>query len=340
MIFLMEHVRWGIVGCGDVCEVKSGPAFRKCEGSSLVAVMRRDGAKAQDYARRHGVPRWYDDATNLIADPEVNAVYVATPPNMHEAYALQVAAAGKPCYVEKPMSRNAAEARRMTAAFGRANLPLFVAFYRRGMLRFLTVKRLLEEGALGQLTSIEYRYASPAMPDAKGDVWRLDAEVAGGGLFLDLGSHALDLMDFFFGPLRQVAGKASGKGDVEETVDLRFVTGNGVPGHANWSFVSPGRTDRYTLTGTEGTLSFTCFGHEPLVLTRPSGAVQELPHPTPEHVQQGLIQQIVDFLRGKRPACEGSAVAAVRTQEIMDAAVAEYYGGREDGFWKRVRRGL
>src|SRR5438045_5708661 len=105
-------VRWGIIGCGKVTEVKSGPAFQKAEGSALVAVMRRNGALAADYARRHGVPRWYDDAAALIADPEVDAVYIGTPPGAHESLALAVCAAGKPAYVEKPMARTLSECTR------------------------------------------------------------------------------------------------------------------------------------------------------------------------------------------------------------------------------------
>src|SRR5688500_7382014 len=101
-------VRWGIIGCGDVCEVKSGPAFSKIANSSLVAVMRRDADKAKDYATRHGVPKFYTDAQQLINDPEVNAVYIATPPAQHEEYAIQSMQTGKPVYVEKPIALNAA----------------------------------------------------------------------------------------------------------------------------------------------------------------------------------------------------------------------------------------
>src|SRR6184192_2580039 len=97
----MKTIRWGIIGCGDVTEVKSGPAFQKASNSALVAVMRRDAAKAADYAARHGVPRWYADARELIADADVDAVYVATPPSSHEEYAIMAAEAAKPIYVEK-----------------------------------------------------------------------------------------------------------------------------------------------------------------------------------------------------------------------------------------------
>src|SRR5205085_8185937 len=100
----MDKINWGIIGCGDVTEVKSGPAFNKVKNSSLVAVMRRNAVKAKDYAQRHNVPKWYTDANDLIADPKINAIYIATPPSSHEKYTLAVLDAGKPVYVEKPMS--------------------------------------------------------------------------------------------------------------------------------------------------------------------------------------------------------------------------------------------
>ena len=122
------RIRWGMIGCGDVTEVKSGPGFQKAERSVLVAVMRRNGALAADYAKRHGVPRSYDQAEALLADAEVDAVYIATPPDTHAHYALLAAAAGKPAYVEKPMARHAPECDRMLEAFQHARLP--VSLYR------------------------------------------------------------------------------------------------------------------------------------------------------------------------------------------------------------------
>ena len=180
----MGVIRWGILGCGDVTEVKSGPGFYKCRGSELVAVMRRDGGKAADYAKRHGVRRWYDNGDALIADPEVDAVYVATPPGTHEFYAMKVLAAGKPCYVEKPMSRNGAEGERMVEGFKKAGVPLFVAYYRRALPRFLKVKELIESGALGRVQRVSWEYAD--MKGAKrAEVvpWRVQAEHSGGGCF-------------------------------------------------------------------------------------------------------------------------------------------------------------
>lgn len=117
----METVRWGLIGCGDVAEVKSGPALYKAEGSALVAVMRRDRTKAEDYARRHNVSRAHTRTEDLIEDPEVDVVYIATPPSSHCDIALKVAAAGKPCLVEKPMAMNHAECLQMVQAFRAAD---------------------------------------------------------------------------------------------------------------------------------------------------------------------------------------------------------------------------
>jgi predicted dehydrogenase len=149
-----DAIKWGIIGCGDVTEVKSGPAFNRVPRSQLAAVMRRNGDKAKDYAARHGVPKWYTNATALINDPGVNAIYIATPPLYHEAYAVQALQAGKPVYVEKPMTLDAPGAERMTAAANATGAKLSVAHYRRQWPLFLRIKALLDEGVLGRILTI------------------------------------------------------------------------------------------------------------------------------------------------------------------------------------------
>src|SRR5690625_2024548 len=181
----METLRWGIIGVGAVTEAKSGPGFQQAERSSLVAVMRRDGGKAADYARRHGVPRWYDDADALIHDDEVDAVYIATPPDSHRDYTVRVLEAGKPVYVEKPMARTTAECEEMTAAATRAGLPLFVAYYRRAMPRFGTVKQLLDDGAIGSVRAVTVHQSKPIVSDDDDSdaAWRGRPVSRGGGHF-------------------------------------------------------------------------------------------------------------------------------------------------------------
>jgi predicted dehydrogenase len=340
----MNPIRWGIIGCGDVTEVKSGPGFQKAAGSALVAVMRRDGAKAADYARRHDVPKYYDDAAKLIADPQVDAVYIATPPAQHESYALAVCAAGKPCYVEKPMARNAAEAQRMSDAFAARGIPLYVAYYRRGMPRFWAVRKFLDGGGLGRLKTASFTQTDSQMSTRQSPVpWRLQPELAGAGLFLDVGSHVLDLLDFFLGPLADVKGAAQNTGrqyDVEDTVSLTFTAG-GVSGQGHWNFNHDRKQDEYVFTGEKGTLRFSGFGTEPPVVQTAQGTTQLTDFVTPPHVQQPLIQAIVDSLRGNRHAAQWlpTGPVGVRTQNVMDQAIANYYGDRQDGFWTRPRRG-
>lgn len=335
---LTHPIRWGIIGCGDVTERKSGPAFSAIAESELVAVMRRDGARAEDYARRHGVPRWTTDADEIIHHPEIDAVYIATPPGSHCDYALRVASAGKPAYVEKPMARNAAECRRMTDAFEEAEQPLFVAYYRRGLQRFHEVRSLLKAEEIGQLTSVLYHYAGAdhRLPDPAKLPWRLEAAESGGGRYLDLAAHALDILDFILGPLEEVEGDAWNQAApyaVEDTVHGRFRTQTGAPGVATWNFASGASRDRFEFEGTEGRISLTCFGDDPVVLTKGKEAI-EIARPNPATIQQPLIQTIVDQLRG-RGECPSTGDTALRTSEVMDAMLRDYYGGRSDAFWER-----
>ncbi|HZO88960.1 MAG TPA: Gfo/Idh/MocA family oxidoreductase [Chthonomonadaceae bacterium] len=331
-------IRWGILGCGKVTEVKSGPGFQLAEGSRLVAVMRRTSALAEDYARRHNVPRWYDRADALIHDPEVDAVYIATPPGSHLEYALQVCAAGKPAYVEKPMARNYAECRRMVAAFTEAKLPLFVAYYRRGLPRFNQAKALVESGRLGQITGVCYRYAGPSTRPANPQElpWRLVAEQSGGGLFLDLGCHTLDILDYILGPLEDVEGTAANVAspyDVEDAVAMRFRLPSGGLGIASWNFASGVHEDTIEIFGSEGRLSLSTFGNEPLQLETAHGR-ETFDRPNPPHIQQPLIQTIVDELQ-RKGRCPSTGLSAARTSRVMDIVLEGYYGGRSDAFWDR-----
>jgi predicted dehydrogenase len=127
-------------------KLKSGPAFNKVANSKLVAVMRRDLSKAKDYADRHNVPLFYDDAGTLINNENVNAIYIATPPSTHELYTEMALKAGKPVYVEKPLTINAASCERMIAMEKKYSNKVSVAHYRRGLPLFNKVKQLVNNG--------------------------------------------------------------------------------------------------------------------------------------------------------------------------------------------------
>lgn len=322
----MRTIRWGVIGCGDVTEVKSGPALQQAEHSALVAVMRRNGALARDYARRHGVPRWYDDASALIADAEVDAIYVATPPSSHLEYALLAARAGKPVYVEKPMAMTFAECRAMIDGCRAAGVPLFVAYYRRALARFLEVKRLIDSGAIGEVRFVTLTFSQPIAPDDAALPWRLQPDIAGGGRFVDLGSHMLDFLDYVLGPIREAQGAASNQAgvySVEDIVTGSFVFESGVHGVGTWCFSAFERRDRTEIVGTLGRITYATFDYGSIVLTTREGTV-EASFDAPPHIQQSLIQTVVNELIGQG-TCPSTGESAARTSWVMDQMLQ---GGR------------
>ena len=317
----MKTIRWGIIGCGDVCEVKSGPALQRADGSALVAVMRRDAAKAADFARRHGVSRWYAAAAELVADPEVDAVYVATPPGNHLEYARMAAAAGKPVYVEKPMARTHAECLEMIAVCEAVGVPLFVAYYRRMLPRFLAVKAALEAGRIGTPMLARVSFLRPLAERERGldKPWRVLPEQSGGGHIWDMGSHALDYLDYVLGPIVEANGIArnfAGAYEPEDTVCGHFRFATGCLGVGCWGFAAGVSEDRMEIIGSAGMLSLSVFGTEPPIL-RTSGGEEPLAGATPPHIQQPLIQSIVDELNGVGK-CPSTGVSAARTNQVLE----------------------
>jgi predicted dehydrogenase len=327
----MEEIKWGIIGCGNVTELKSGPAFNKVGHSKLVAVMRRDEAKAADYAKRHGVPKWYSDASQLINDPEVNAVYIATPPNTHASYAIAAMNAGKPVYVEKPMARNYADCMEMIRVSEKTGMPLLVAYYRRSLPAFLKVKEMIEAGKIGKPLTVNIRLhlaygEKDQFPDKQS--WHIDPEISGGGHLYDMASHQFDYLDFLFGPIADVHGIAknlAGFYPSEDTVSAVYTFENGVTGAGSWCFVGSKETeeDLIEITGTEGKLTLSCFQHRDVQWVSSSGS-ESLSFQNPENISHYLIAQVVDELRGKGK-CVSTGISAARTNWVLEEITKEYY---------------
>jgi len=322
----MNDIRWGIIGCGDVTEWKSGPAFNKVPHSSLVAVMRRDGAKAKDYADRHGVPAWYDDARRLIDDPAVNAVYIATPPSSHEAYAVAALQAGKPVYLEKPMTVSHASAVAIAEAVETTGVKLSVAHYRRGQPYFNKIKELLEQKAIGEVAFASLIFQRPLLSweelKLPGNLWRIDPQVSGGGLFHDLAPHQLDILFYFFGGITYATGVSvnqSSRYAAEDVVCGNIVFNNGLVFSGTWRFnVSPGEAcDWCEITGSEGTIGFSVFGDQKIHVTR-HGTEEIIAFVPPRHVQQPMIEKVVAYFSGEGPnPCSARDGAVV--MEVIDA---------------------
>ncbi|GAB6009935.1 Gfo/Idh/MocA family protein [Dysgonomonas reticulitermitis] len=320
----MKNVRWGIIGAGDVCEKKSGPAFYKIEHSSLEAVMRRDKEKAKDFAIRHNVKKYYADANELINDPDVDAIYVATPPQSHKEYTIMSLRAGKPVYVEKPMAMNYAECTDMLEASKDTGQKLFAAYYRRALPYFLKVKELLETQAIGKILSVDVKYLRPAS-EADKDIdtqpWRVKKEIAGDGYFFDMAPHTLDILDFLLGEITEAKGFAQNLGGfykVADTVSATLKFQSGIIGTGLWCFVSSPQSeeDSVTITGSEGYIRFNTFAFKPIQLVNKDGETF-YDTPQPEHIQQPLIHTIVDELRGTG-FCPSTGISGARTSKVMD----------------------
>jgi 1,5-anhydro-D-fructose reductase (1,5-anhydro-D-mannitol-forming) len=316
-----KEIRWGIIGCGDVTEVKSGPAYQQTDGFALVAVMRRDAGKAADYARRHGVPKFYSDADKLIADPDVDAIYIATPPDRHMHYAMKVVAAGKPCCIEKPMAASYQDCLSITTAFAKKNIPLFSAYYRRSLPRFRQIKEWLSEQAIGEVRQVSWHLCAPpsAIDLAKEYNWRTDADIATGGYFDDLASHGLDLIAYFLGDFKEVSGTArnqQGLYSAKDAIVASWVHEDGIPGTGSWNFGCHVKQDRLTIYGSEGLIECAVFQDEPLRLFTLHGQREiMIEHPIP--VQLPHVQAIADDLSG-RGKHSSTGRSATHTAWVMD----------------------
>ncbi|MCE7039152.1 Gfo/Idh/MocA family protein [Dyadobacter sp. CY312] len=321
----MDQIKWGIIGCGNVTEVKSGPAFNKVANSELIAVMRRNALKAEDYAFRHGTPKWYADADALINDPDINAVYVATPPDSHEEYAIKAMRAGKPVYVEKPMARNAAECERMIAVSRETGVPLFVAYYRRALPYFQKVKELVDSKTIGDVRFVniclqwqpyEEEVGATAKPR-----WRVDPTISGGGHFHDLASHQFDFLEYVFGPIKTANGISANQAGLYDADDITVANWefeSGVLGNGSWCYTvnKEQREDEAKIIGSKGQIIFSFFEKFDIIVKTENGTeVFNIPYP--EHVQQSLIEQIVKELRGEGTSSSNGETGA-RANTIMD----------------------
>lgn len=320
----MNQINWGFIGCGEVTERKSGPAFSLIEGSHITAVMSRSSDKARSYAERHNVPKWYTDAQSLINDPTVNAVYIATPPSSHATYAIMAMKAGKPVYVEKPLAASYIDCQRVIRISRQTGVPCFVAYYRRSLPYFQKIKELVESQVIGKVLNVQIRFSVPPRDldyNKTNLPWRVQRDIAGGGYFYDLAPHQLDLLQELFGPIVHVSGYSSNRGGLyqsEDTVSAAFSFNDGMPGSGSWCFVGheSARTDRIELIGEKGQICFSVFTYEPIALHTSEGH-KEITIPNPPHVQMPLISEVVRHLQG-RGVCTCDCVSATSVNWVMD----------------------
>jgi 1,5-anhydro-D-fructose reductase (1,5-anhydro-D-mannitol-forming) len=338
----MKTIRWGMIGCGEVAEMKSGPGLYRAAHSQLVAVADRNSGRAEDFARRHGVARWHDDAEAIIRAPDIDIVYVATMTESHRDLVLRCAAAGKAVLTEKPMAMTVADCNAMIAACREARVPLWVAYYRRALPRFLKVRELVQSGAIGEVRMVITRHFQriPTPEQLRGPFWgwRLDPARSGGGIFFEAVGHTLDILDFILGPIAAVRTFAANQADVyppEDVVTAAYRFESGAHGSGAWCFTADCDDESNEIVGSAGRITFSTFpplsppsGRPPVPIRLMRGdAVEEFPITDPNYTHQPLIQTIVDEMNGVG-RCPSSAETALRTARVIEDSLAEFNAGR------------
>ena len=321
----MKQINWGFIGCGEVTEKKSGPAFNEVEGSQVVAVMSRSENKARSYAERHHIRKWYTDAQELIDDPDVNAIYIATPPSSHATFAIMAMRAGKPVYIEKPLAASYNDCIRINRISEQTGVPCFVAYYRRYLPYFQKVKEIIQNGTIGKVINVQLRFSVPPRDlDYKNEKelpWRLQPDIAGGGYFYDLAPHQIDLLQNIFGVITRAHGYPANRAHLykaEDTVSACFFFENGVTGSGSWCFVGheSAKEDCIEIIGDKGSLSFSVFTYEPIVLITSEGK-QSITVPNPSYVQLPIIKHVIEHLQGIGH-CECTSVSATPVNWVLD----------------------
>lgn len=321
----MKEIGWGFIGCGEVTEKKSGPAFNEVPGSHVVAVMSRNAEKAESYAKRHNIKKWYTDPLELINDPEINAIYIATPPSSHATFAIMAMKAGKPVYIEKPLAASYEDCARINRISELTGVPCFVAYYRRYLPYFQKVKQIIQSGAIGTPANVQIRFSVPPRDlDYKSNgslPWRLQPDIAGGGYFYDLAPHQLDLIQDIFGVITRAHGYCSNMAKLykaEDTISACFYFENGLPGSGSWCFVGhqSAKEDRIEVIGEKGMLSFSVYNYSPIQLVTSEGR-SSIVVSNPPYVQLPIIRSVIEHLQGIG-ICECTSVSATPVNWVMD----------------------
>ena len=327
----MKLLKWGFIGCGEVTEKKSGPAFNEVEGSDVIAVMSRSEKKARSYAERHHISKWYTDAQELIDDPDVNAIYIATPPSSHATFAIMAMRAGKPVYVEKPLAASYDDCARINRISEQTGVPCFVAYYRRYLPYFRKVKEIIRQGGIGDIMNVQIRFSCPPRDldySSGGSLpWRLQPDIAGGGYFYDLAPHQLDLLQDLFGVITEAEGMCANRAGLysaEDSVSACFRFESGLPGSGSWCFVGhkSAKEDRIEVIGDKGMLCFSVYNYDPIQLVTSEGTTS-ITVPNPPYVQLPIIKAVIEDLQGFG-VCSCTSVSATPVNWVLDRILGKF----------------
>ncbi|MGD9496457.1 MAG: Gfo/Idh/MocA family protein [Armatimonadota bacterium] len=323
-------LRWAIVGCGDIANKRVAPAIVADANSEMLAFFSHTPARAEEMRARFGAARAYSDLSALLADDEVDAVYIASPQQRHCAETVAAAQAGKHVLCEKPMAVTLDECQRMVDACAQSGVALAVAYYRRWYPKARAMKRLIDEGAIGTPVRARIRVGGrydPAEADWK--YWRVTA-AAGGGALMDVGSHRLDVACYLLGEPARVAG-LTGHLAMDynvpdtETLICEMAGGAHLVCECQWNL--PLASDEMEVHGTEGALIATPFDGDALVLRTPTGDSPIALEPNCHNVHLPLIASFAQRVSAGEPP-EFDGIDGMQASRIITAAYRSAHSGR------------
>jgi xylose dehydrogenase (NAD/NADP) len=315
----VEHVRWGVLGAARIAREQVIPAIRRTGCGEVLAVSSA-GGRAGSYAGELGIPRAYDAHEDLLADPDVDAVYVALPNSLHASWIVRAARAGKHVLCEKPLVLGIRELDEVEAAVGAAGVLLAEAFMYRQHPQLATAREMLGAGVVGDLVTMQARLHFPLLRTDEPDI-RLRPDM-GGGALLDLGCYPVDLFGALVGrdpdEVAAVAHRESESGvDTRTAAVLRY---GDVVASLDCSFDSP-FLNTATLIGTEGTITLTDVFRADLVggvgtlLVDTGGSTERIEIAGDQYAEQ--IRTFTEILAHRRDA-EGGAALTRRTVRTVE----------------------
>jgi len=321
----MSLLRWGLIGAGDIVRKRVADALRTASGCELAAVTRARADLVERFAREVGAARWHASWRDLVSDPDVDAVYVATPVRLHAEQTIAAAESGKHVICEKPMAMNVAECDRMIAACRSSGVRLAVAYYRRFYPVVRRIDQILTSGEIGapvwaQATAFEPFDPLPGAPR----YWLVQRSESGGGPMADFGCHRVEVLLSLLGPVRQVKSLVASvvlRRDVEDTAAALLQFERGACAIVAVTHAAADRADALDLFGTLGSIRVASLNVGEMVVHAAGGERRES-HPPPANVHVPLVEDFVDAVRtGRDPTVDGyvgRAVAAVQDDIYAD----------------------
>lgn len=316
------QIRWGILGCGDVARRRVARAIIDDSNSQLVAACRRNADKLKDFCDDFDVPRAIVNDEELIAQPDVDAVYIATPVNLHLPQTVAAARAGKHVLVEKPMAMSVTQCDEMISTCAQHGVKLGVAYYRRFYPVVDRMKQIVDAGEIGKVLAVSVVTGSAfAMEPNDDGYWRVIPEAGGGGALMDIGSHRLDLMLDMFGEVdevRSVCSTVAADYESEDCASLVMRFRSGVHGSLQCFFGTSAEPDEFTVVGTAGRLHSNVLNNGDLTILR-DGETRTESHPPSSNFNAPLIADFVEAIReGREPLVTGGQGRAVN--EVIERA--------------------